>query len=245
MKQLFKRFSAHPFAPFFYLFSAGFLFAYIIVALFVFPAGAAQHDGTVPNVVGVPFADAQRQLMQAGYNVTRGESRPHNAAPRGTVLEQVPEPGANAAAGSRVTLAVSAGPRLGVVPAVIGMSREQALTSLEGAGFVAGVVSERPSNEPRGAVIDSRPRPGAQAPMPSPIALVVSAGPTTIEIPDLIGRPLSEATLLLRQVGLTVGDVRGPNEGIPDPSSIVQSQSPSAGNQVSAGTRVNIIVGRS
>jgi eukaryotic-like serine/threonine-protein kinase len=125
------------------------------------------------------------------------------------------------------------------------MSRELALNALEVAGFDAGEVSERPSNEPRGAVIDARPRPGTQAPMPSPVALVVSAGPTTVIVPDVVGRPLSDATLLLRQVGLAVGDIQYSSGGnaVTDAAANVVSQSPPAGSQAAAGSRVNMSVG--
>ena len=36
-------------------------------------------------------------------------------------------------------------------------------------------MTDRPSKEALGTVIDSRPRPGTSAPMPSPVALVVSS----------------------------------------------------------------------
>ena len=231
-----------PWLPFVASGAAGFLLAYVVVAVFVFPASAAQRDVVVPNVVGLSYGDAQRQLEAASFTVQRGEGR-FNNAPKGTVIDQEPEAASMSAAGIRVSLVVSSGPKLSSVPAVIGMSREQALTALEAAGFEPGDVSERASNEPRGAIIDSRPRPGALAPTPSPVSLVMSAGPTTVVVPDLVGRPVSDATQLLRQVGLAVGEIRAPGGGAADPSAIVQTQSPAAGNQVLAGTKIDMSTG--
>jgi serine/threonine-protein kinase len=175
----------------------------------------------------------------------RGETRFHNAAPKGTVLDQQPPPGSREAANIRVTLVVSGGQRFGTVPGVIGMSRELALSALEVAGFDAGDISQRPSNQPLGAVIDSRPRPGTQAPMPSAVALVISAGPTTVVVPDVVGRPVSDARLLLRQVGLNVGDVLWGATGasVADAAAVVVSQSPPAGSQAASGSRVNLSIG--
>lgn len=224
----------------------GFLLAYLIVAFFIFPAGVIPQDVRVPNVIGLSFTDAQRQLEQSGFRVERGQSRFHTAAPRGSVLEQTPPAESREGHGTRVTLIVSAGQRYATVPGLVGMTRELALNALQGAGFTAGTVTERPSNEPRGAVIDSRPRPGTQAPVPSPVALVVSAGPTTILVPDLIGRPLSDARQLLRQVGLSVGDIQYATPGaITDAAAAVLMQSPPAGSQMIVGSRVNITVGNS
>lgn len=223
----------------------GFLLAYLIVAFFVFPAGVIPQDIRVPNVVGLTYPEASRTLEARGFKPQRGEQRFHNAAPRGTVLEQHPVAEANEQAGALVTLVVSAGQRYGTIPPVIGMTRELALNALETAGFDAGEVEVRPSNEPRGAVIDSRPRPGTQAPMPSPVALVISEGPTTILVPDLIGRSVADATQLLRQVGLNVGDISYElGGGVADAGAVVVTQSPPSGSQVNAGTRVNVVVGR-
>lgn len=222
----------------------GFLLAYLVVAFFVFPASVMPSDVRVPSVLGLPYADAVRQLEQRGLKAERGESRFHNAAPRGTVLDQTPIAESREAPGTRVRLIVSSGQRIATVPGIIGMSREAALSALEGAGFEAGDVVERPSNEPRGAVIDSRPRPGAQSPIPGTVALVLSAGPTTIIVPDLVGRPLAEASQLLRQVGLSVGDISyaTPN-AIADAGAVVSAQSPPAGAQTAGGSRVNLTVG--
>jgi beta-lactam-binding protein with PASTA domain len=224
----------------------GFVLAYLVVAFFIFPSGVIPEDVRVPNVVGLTYPEAVRQLEQVGLKGERGEQRFHNAAPKGTILEQKPPADSREAPGVKVSLIVSSGQRYGTIPGVIGMSRELALNALEVAGFEAGEVSERPSNEPRGAVIDSRPRPGTQAPMPTTVSLVISAGPTTIIVPDVVGRPVSEATLLLRQVGLAVGEISYASGGnaIADAAAVVSSQTPPAGSQATAGSRVNMVVGR-
>ncbi|MGH7637201.1 MAG: PASTA domain-containing protein [Gemmatimonadaceae bacterium] len=224
----------------------GFLLAFLVVAFFVFPAGVIPQDVRVPNVVGLTLSEATRSLEQRGFKAQRGEQRFHNAAPRGTVLEQDPVAETPEQTGTVVTLIVSAGQRIGTIPPVIGMTRELALNALESAGYHAGQVTMRPSNEPRGAVIDSRPRPGTQAPMPSAVALVVSEGPTTILVPDLIGRSVTDATQLLRQVGLNVGDIQyeGGGGAVADASAVVVMQTPPSGSQVTGASRVNIVVGR-
>lgn len=223
----------------------GFLLAYLLVAFFVFPAGVIPQDVRVPNVIGLTYADAAKQLQQVGFTPQRGEQRVHNAAPRGTVVEQTPVPGATEKAGSVVALVISAGERTASVPGVIGLSREQAISALEGAGFTVGTVSERPSNEPAGAVIDSRPRPGAQTRVPSPVALILSTGPTVVIVPDVVGRPLDDAKLLLQQLGLTVGDVTWGTGGsaITDASAVVIFQTPPAGSQTVARSRINLTLG--
>src|SRR5204863_487901 len=55
----------------------GFLLAYLVVALFVFPAGVIPQDMRVPNVIGLTYNDAVQQLQQKGFTAERGESRFH------------------------------------------------------------------------------------------------------------------------------------------------------------------------
>ena len=56
-------------------------------------------------------------------------------------------------------------------------------------------------------MIQTRPGAGTRAVVPSAVNLVVSAGPATIGVPDLTGRTIVEARILLEQVGLALGDV--------------------------------------
>jgi hypothetical protein len=229
--------------PYVVALGGGFLLAFLIVAFFVFPAGVIPEDIRVPNVIGLTYTDAVRALDQRGFKGERGEQRFHNAAPKGTVLDQAPAGGSREVPGTRITLVVSSGQRFGTIPSLIGLSREQALNALEVAGFDVGEVTTRASNEPYGAVIDTRPRPGTQAPTPSTVSIVISSGPNIIVVPDLIGRPVSDATTLLRQVGLNVGEIQYAGGSAADASAVIVAQSPPAHSQAAAGSRVNLSVG--
>jgi serine/threonine-protein kinase len=219
----------------------GFLLAYLVVAFFVFPSGVIPRDIRVPNVTGLSFDDAGRRLAERGLRGVKGEERFHGASPKGTVLEQTPSAGATDVEGASVTLVVSAGQQTAKVPSVNGLSRADAERALEGAGFDVGDVTERPSNLPAGQVIESNPRSGSEATIPSPVALVVSAGPTVVLIPNVVGQSVTQARLLIENAGLTVADVRTPTgEPVSDSTAVVIATVPAAGSQVPAGSRVSI-----
>ena len=227
------------FVPYVVAMTGGFMLAYLFVAFFVFPSGVVPRDEEVPSVVGLLFDDAEQELIRKGFKPERGETRFHGTAPRMTVLEQNPPPGSRELVGARVTLAVSGGQQMGTVPTVIGMTREQAEVVLETAGFSVGEIIEQASQQPRGEVVETRPAAGSQAPMPTPVALVLSGGPSVLRVPDLVGRSLAEARRLLEQIGLVVGDVTSDGAG----GSTVVGHTPEAGAAVSAGSRVNLRVG--
>ena len=231
------------FLPYVLAIVGGFVLAYLLVAFVVFPSGIVPRDVKVPNVVGLDYGDAVRRLEQAGFKTEQGETRFNSSAPKMTVLEQTPSAGSNDAVGGTVTLAVSGGQKMGSVPALVGMTQTDAERSLEAAGFDVGEVTEQPNDAPRGQVIATRPSPGAQVPMPGSVALVVSAGPTVVLTPDVVGRNFAQARQLLEQVGLALGDVTTPNGGSADGSATVLSQSPAANSQVARGARINLQVG--
>ena len=103
--------------PFALAILGGFGAAYLIVALVVFPSGATPRDVRVPNVVGMQYDDAVRQLANDGLRGVRGEERNHDAAPSGTVLAQDPVAGSRDVQGTAVELAVSIGPAHEMPPA--------------------------------------------------------------------------------------------------------------------------------
>jgi eukaryotic-like serine/threonine-protein kinase len=221
--------------------TAGFLIAYLIVAFFVFPAGLIPQDLRMPNVVGMSLEDAQGTLGRAGFKGAIGEERYHASAPKGTVLQMTPPAGSREMEGSRVLLDVSRGQRTGEVPNLIGMTRDQALIAIENAGFDLGEVTSRQTDEPPGAVIESSPRYGEHVTVPASVNIVVSAGPVSISMPNLIGRTYAEARRTVESLGLEVGSVTVDSMSLQPPDR-VSSQSPEAGRTVSSGTRVRLSV---
>jgi len=223
----------------------GFLAAYLLVAFVIFPSGVIPRDIRVPNVTGLAFDDAVRRLAERGLRGIKGEERFHAASPKGTVLEQSPAAGARDVEGAQVTLVVSIGQQSGKVPTIMGLSREDAQRRLESEGFELGDVTERPSQSPAGQVIDSRPRAGTEAPIPSPVALVVSSGPTVVLVPDVVGKTVAQAKYVLESAGVTLGEVRTPDgNALKDDNAIISEQTPGATAQVAAGQRISVVAAK-
>jgi beta-lactam-binding protein with PASTA domain len=221
--------------------TSGFLLAYLVVALFVFPARIIPNDKRVPNVVGMPVEDAARRLIAAGLRAKTGEERYHQSAPSGTVLSQNPAPGTVEAEGTDVVLNVSLGQRRGEVPPLIGLTRAQAEVALDNAGLDVGEVTEVRDDTPRGQVVSSRPGVGERVPIPSAVALTVSLGPATVQVPDVVGQTYPQARALLEQLGLRIGRVSVDSFSLLPPNSVI-SQTPAAGRAVVAGTTVSLSV---
>jgi serine/threonine-protein kinase len=220
---------------------AGFTLAYLLVAFVVFPAGVIPRDVKVPNVTGLGYDEAAQRLAQAGFKAEQGEQRYNNSAPKMTVLEQSPPPGAQEGIGAKVTLVVSGGQRLVAIPAVSGMTRIEAQVLLEKDGFDVGEITESHSNAPRGSVIATRPAIGSAVAVPSTVSLVLSGGAPAQQMPDLMGRDVNAARQVLLQLGVREVKV------VPDPTApgvvgSIVAQSPVPGATIVSGTSVQLRV---
>ncbi|HEU4989805.1 MAG TPA: PASTA domain-containing protein [Gemmatimonadaceae bacterium] len=221
----------------------GLALAWVLIIVFVFPPGAAPGDATVPNVIGLSFDVASQRLQQAGFKPQRGELRFAEAVPRMSVIQMTPDQGTTQPVGSTVVLDLSNGPRMGTVPNVVGMPPAQADSALAAAGFsTAPDTVTQASDQPVGTVIATRPGGGSAAPVPSAVTLVLSAGPATITVPDLSGRTIVEARILLEQLGLALGDVTILNGGGGQDQATVVQQNPAAGTLAPPGARVTVSV---
>jgi len=88
----------------------------------------------VPNVVGMSEADAQATLEQAGFDVS-STSAPSDTIPDGSVSDQSPDGGIQAAKGSTVAITISSGPSTATVPDEIGQDKQVAIDDLKANGF--------------------------------------------------------------------------------------------------------------
>ena len=90
--------------------ASGFLLAYVLVYLFVFPTRLVPDDRPVPDVRGQLVDDAERTLRDAGFAPQDGGRRTNASVPAGTVLDQSPAPTTQKPVGATVTITVAAEP---------------------------------------------------------------------------------------------------------------------------------------
>lgn len=219
---------------------AGFLIAYLVMAFVVFPGGSGEEEVEIPNVVGLSYDEAVQRLGSYGFATGRAEERYDASAPAYTVIEQTPRAGITDLPGATVRLAVSRGQLRGEVPMVMGLTREEATAVLQDAGLEVGDVSSREDSAPRGQVVGTTPSIGSSVPLPSAVNLVISSGPSRVEIPDVTGQLLPQAQALLEQLGLGIS-TSWDSLSYMAPNTVV-GQSPAAGQSVRAGATVSLIL---
>ncbi|MGH4012589.1 MAG: Stk1 family PASTA domain-containing Ser/Thr kinase [Pseudonocardiaceae bacterium] len=185
---------------------------------------------TVPEVRGIPEADAIAALGQAGLTAqVRREF--DDEVPGGQAIGTDPEAGDETSRGSDVTLLVSTAL---VVPEVVGQPREQALDALTGAGFEPQERGDG-AGAPGATVLSVQPRAGSLVP-PSDNAVTVRLS-TRVVVPNVVGMPVGQARQVLADAGLDSEVSRF----IGGSSSRVIAQFPGAGRAVQPGTTVRLM----
>ena len=193
----------------------------------------------VPEVTGINETGATRILRQAGFKVDVEPRNNRNVEP-GIVFEQDPEAGTEADEGSTVTIVVSLGIAQREVPSVVGETVEDAQTILGEAGF-EDAVTEQASDEDEGIVISQSPEGGSQADRGSEVTIVVSSGPSTVAVPDVLCQSPSEAQAEIEDAEL-VYEESGEEFDTDCPAGTVSSQSPAPETQVAPGQTVRVTI---
>ncbi|MFF4797460.1 Stk1 family PASTA domain-containing Ser/Thr kinase [Streptomyces sp. NPDC001351] len=130
------------------------------------------------------------------------------------------------------------------VPYLLAKTQTQATRQLQKAGLDLGAVKHAYSDTvQRGTVISSDPAPGTRIRDNRSVALTISDGPETVQVPDVSARPLAEARARLKKSGLEPGMVtREFSEDVPKGSVI--STTPEAGTKRHAGAAIALVVSK-
>ena len=130
--------------------------------------------------------------------------------------------------------------RVVVTPDVAGLPLEIAERALEVSGLTASVSGTRVSVDvAEGSVISQDPAPGAELKRGDTVTLVVSAGPQTFPLPDVIGMQVEDARVELVSKGLVVNVVGVSAEAS---AGVVVEMYPSPGTSVNTGDVVRLSV---
>jgi serine/threonine-protein kinase len=125
------------------------------------------------------------------------------------------------------------------VPDVVGFTETAATNEIEGAGLNP-IVERRVSEKPPGTVIEQDPPAREFVDDGSDVTIFVAKAPRQIDVPNLVGQTVEEATGTLRDLGLELGD-RTEQESDQTEGEIL-SQNPPAGTPVTKGTAVDVVV---
>ncbi|HVK20339.1 MAG TPA: Stk1 family PASTA domain-containing Ser/Thr kinase [Actinokineospora sp.] len=176
-------------------------------------APAGTESFALPDVKGQIEAQATQALSEKGLRVTR-ETVQCQPAPDGTpgcgpdsigkVTETNPVAGTSMKKGDQVTIKVGTPPGKVTVPDLTGKTKEEAAAELAKVNLqVAAAVDEVETDKPAevGKVTDQSPQGGQSVNVGTQVKLTIGKGPSTVDVPDLIGQDYETAAKNLTGLG--------------------------------------------
>ncbi|MEV8305975.1 Stk1 family PASTA domain-containing Ser/Thr kinase [Streptomyces flavidovirens] len=197
----------------------------------------------VPSLLGQSEKEAAKRLSAAGLDVKEMRREYSETYERGTVMNSDPASRARIRDNGSVTLVVSRGPETVKVPDVEGLPLAEAKGELKKAGLAPGIVTRAFSEDvPQGSVVSTDPRAGTERHPDSAIAMVVSKG-SPVEVPDVTGESVEDATSELEDAGLTVKVASG-RVTSQEAAGSVARQSAAEGERLAKGDTITLTVSK-
>jgi serine/threonine protein kinase len=155
----------------------------------------------IPDLTGSEQAQALEDLQNLGFKVGI-ENSADSSVPAGSVIRTQPPFNTVINPDSLVTIIVSVGPEAFPIPYVLDIETERAIYVVEESGFTLGQLLEvNDEKTPRGFVISQNPVAGTKMSPGTTVDLVVSKGPSLIEISDLSRKSPEDAIQILETLG--------------------------------------------
>jgi len=195
----------------------------------------------MPDVTGMSLTRAKSTLSDVGleYNITYEESSKYE---QDVIIGSNIKAGRKVAVGTVIELTVSAGPEGVSILDVTGKSLAEATAMLEKEGFRVNRAETPSDTVEKGYVVGQNPAAGEKAPRGTTVTLQISSGPDSskISVPNVMGMDEMNATVILTEAGLMVGNVEEVNFEDPAFLGLVCYQSYSVGEYVDPDTPVDI-----
>jgi len=209
---------------------------------------------TIPKVVGLTPAQAQRLLADHGLVLDRGDRYFSSDVPPGRVMSQAPSPGVQVRRGWHVRVAESLGPQRVVIPDLIGNSQRAAEMNLRRRGLELGsiAIATLPGAPADQIVAQSPPANAVNVSEPK-ISLLLAAPEErpSFVMPDLVGRSEDDAidTIVNAELRVAAITTQAPPpaapaapQSVPIGTRMVVKTTPAAGQRVFQGQAIGLEV---
>ncbi|MBI4560152.1 MAG: PASTA domain-containing protein [Candidatus Hydrogenedentes bacterium] len=197
----------------------------------------------VPNIVGMPVAQAYLALGEQKLQMGRQETMSSEQFPKNHVIAQRPAAGAVVRAGRRITPTVSSGKGALQVASFVGKTLDEARVSLAQLRLREGTVARLSNTAPVNTVLGQDPAPNQEIEPDGEVHFLVSDGPPEREflfMPEIVGLSPNEALERLSPYRLTIVPYVVEKEDAP--LDVILSQNPQPNASVRSGDRVSFNV---
>jgi len=202
--------------------------------------GGSPTSVEIPDLTGSEQAQALNDLQSLGF-IVGIENAADSSVPAGFVITTQPPANTITNPDTLVTIIVSVGPEAFPVPYVVDLEVARGVYVIKESGFQVGQQLEiNDDNIPRGFIISQNPIAGTKMSPDSTVDLVISAGPSLIEISDLSRKSIVDAIQILETLGFEYEFIEEYSEDVS--VGLVSHTIPRAGELVTIDQVIQVIV---
>lgn len=212
----------------------------IFMPWFVNQRGTVQ----VPTVIGLPVEKAKSIIDSFELESKEGDIRTSNNYLAGIVIAQNPPAGTTVKRRRRVFFAISGGEQFVQVPNLKGKTIRDAKFALERNGLKLGSVTYTLNDSfPANTIVGQMLPALSKISRGTRVSIVVSQGTSVdrVSVPDVVGKPLTDAGRLLANKGLKVGAINYQISNTLLPNTVLD-QYPRAGELIEYGQVIDLFV---
>ena len=202
--------------------------------------GGTQIVIEVPDLTGSSQTEALNDLQNLGFKVGI-ENSAHPEVPAGSVIRTQPIANTTTNPDTLVTIIVSVGPEAYPIPYVVDLETDRAIYVIEESGFTIGQrIEVNDDNVPIGFIISQNPMAGKKMGPGSSIDLVISSGPSLIQLTDLSRKSLEDAAQILETLGLKYETIEEFSEDVEE--GLISGTLPESGEIITPDDVVTLVV---
>jgi eukaryotic-like serine/threonine-protein kinase len=201
--------------------------------------GMGRYTST-PGVINLSQSQAEKRVETAGLSFEVSGKSFSETVTAGSVISTDPTAGSKILEDGTVSAVISKGPERYEVPALRGMTEDQAQEALTDMNLSFGDTVERFNEKvAEGVVLRSLPKPGTELKRDAAVDLVVSKGPRPIKVVDFTGKDAEKAEAALSKRNLEVLTSRQHDDTVPEGDVITQTPS---GGTLYRGDTVRLLI---
>lgn len=200
----------------------------------------------VPALTGLTENEALNKAKANNLIAVVSEYKTESNVEPGKVLEQDPESSTEVKKGTIIKLVVSKGEEQVSVPNLSNMTIENAKIQLNKLGLEIGeITKENSDNFEAGKIMQQHPDAGTSISKDSKVDVVISLGKKEelVEMVDLIGADISQASNKLKSIGLNIGNIEKKFSNSYDTNQVIWQQY-DAGKKLKKDSSIDVIISK-
>lgn len=200
----------------------------------------------VPALTGLTETEALNKAKANNLIAVVSEYKTESNVEPGKVLEQDPESSKEVKKGTIIKLVVSKGEEQVSVPNLSNMTIENAKIQLNKLGLEIGeITKENSDNFEAGKIMQQHPDSGTSINKDSKVDVVISLGKKEelVEMVDLIGADISQASNKLKSIGLNIGNIEKKFSNSYDTNQVIWQQY-DAGKKLKKDSSIDVIISK-